>query len=459
MEISIYDTLSGTKKVFNSAKKRNLNLYVCGITPYSLSHIGHGRSYVTFDLLVRVAKFFGFEVKYVRNFTDIDDKLLAKAKEQFGDEMRYPEVAKAVIEDFWLQLSRLNCVSPSEEPLATKSINDMASIIKVLLDKDIAYQSGNDIFFDVTKFDEYGKLSKKKLEDLVAGARIAVNESKRNPFDFVLWKGNSEERFWKRSGLPFGRPGWHIECSAMIKKSFAGETIDIHGGGADLVFPHHENEIAQSEAAFLRPLANCWMHNGLLNINHEKMSKSLSNDLSMNVFFQKIEPMVFRFYLLQHHFASPIDFSEEKLIDAKKSFYRLVDLAKSINLSDLSAPTKEQVQFVFDKPFMKDFLLALSDNLNSAKGIGILFKHFDEISLLDQVSLALVVYTIENVLGLALVGYEKKSEASTQAVEFPEEIKDLLQKREQARQAKDWQRADQLREELKLLGYVVVDKK
>ena len=303
--IKLTNSCAGKKEIFD-IKNETVQLYVCGITPYDYTHIGHGRCYVLFDVLYRYLRSIGVKVIYCRNFTDIDDKLLCKAQELYGDQFQYKKVADAFIENYLQDMESLNCLFPDYQPRVTEVIDDIIEFIDGLIKKNCAYVVNGDVYFSVKNFPEYGQLSKRKLDQLCAGARVDINEQKRDPLDFALWKAGAEGTFWK-SPWGWGRPGWHIECSVMAYKNL-GKTIDIHGGGMDLIFPHHENEKAQSEALWNQSFARVWMHVAFVQINKEKMSKSLGNFFTLRELFNKFDPMVIRFYLLSHHYRSPIDF-------------------------------------------------------------------------------------------------------------------------------------------------------
>jgi len=304
--LEVTNTLSGKKEQFIPINPPQVKMYVCGITPYDYAHIGHGRVYVTFDILFRLLTYLDYKVTYCRNFTDIDDKLLNRAQNELNDKMRYQEIADRYINSFHEDMKLLNCLPPDFEPKVTQTIPEIINFIQGLMDKGFAYRTNGDIYYDVCKLPDYGKLSKRHLEDLKCGARVEIDESKKNPFDFALWKSESEGTFWK-SPWGWGRPGWHIECSAMALK-FLGQHIDIHGGGMDLIFPHHENEIAQSEGLFGPPFAKYWIHNAFVRINKEKMSKSLGNFFTLKDVFAKFDPMVIRFFYINHNYNIPIDF-------------------------------------------------------------------------------------------------------------------------------------------------------
>ncbi len=455
-ELNLYDTLTQTKKSFSEQIKVDLNVYVCGITPYNFSHLGHGRSYINFDVLIRLLRFIGCTPKYVRNFTDIDDKLLKRAEQQFGSQHEYRRIAEVFMSDFHEQMKKLNCLAPDVEPLATESIDSIVELVQKLLAKGVAYKSGNDVFFDISKFERYGQLSKKKISELEAGSRVELNVEKKNPMDFVLWKGNSENNFWD-TALGYGRPGWHIECSAMINKNCVG-SLDIHGGGADLIFPHHENEIAQSEAAIDHPLTDCWVHNGLLSVDQEKMSKSGSNSLAMSNFFENYSPADFRFYVLQHHYRSPIDFLPERVVEAGKAREKLASLKKISGIGDLDSIELKDLRFSLnsydadDLKMIEELLNSLLDDLGTAKMIGLLFKNFDVYKQRPGLA-SYVVRLCEEVLGISFVVEESSS------IEETSEISILLDLRREARANKNWAVADEIRSKLLKLGYEVKDEK
>ena len=305
MALRIYNTLTGKKEEFVPLHEKRVGMYVCGVTVYDLCHIGHARSAIVFDAIYRYLGYRGYEVTFVRNFTDIDDKIIKRANEEGVD---CKAIAEKYIDEFNMDMGKLGFEKPKFEPKATEHIPEMIELISTLIEKGYAYQSGGDVFFSVEKFKDYGKLSKRNLEEMQAGARVGIDEKKENPLDFALWKASKPgEPSWE-SPWGKGRPGWHIECSVMSQK-YLGETFDIHGGGKDLIFPHHENEIAQSEAATGKPFARYWIHNGFVNINKEKMSKSLGNILTLKEIFKDWRPEAIRLFLLSSHYRSPVDFS------------------------------------------------------------------------------------------------------------------------------------------------------
>jgi len=385
----VFNTLTNKKEQLKPINSNNIGIYACGVTVYDLCHIGHARSLIIFDVIYRYLLYKGYNVTFVKNFTDIDDKIIKKANEEG---VTYKEVSEKYIQEFYNDTNRLNIKKPDFEPKATEHIDDMINFIKVLIDKGFAYESEGDVYYNVNQFKEYGKLSKKNLNDLIAGARIEVGEKKKNPLDFALWKKSKEgEPFWE-SPWGKGRPGWHIECSVMSMR-YLGETFDIHGGGKDLIFPHHENEIAQSEAFSGKQFANYWIHNGFVNINKEKMSKSLGNFFTIREILDSTKPDVLRFFLLNSHYHKPIDFSEENLKNAKNGYLKLCyTLARLNNLlekfegeigkvEDVKTLSKSMKKF-YNKlqTFKGNFFEAMDDDFNTAKAIGFVFDFISDLN-------------------------------------------------------------------------------
>jgi len=432
------NSLTKKKEEFKPLEDSKVKLYACGVTPYDHSHIGHGRSFVFVDTLVRLLKFLGYEVTFIRNVTDIDDKLLAKA-EQAGDLMSYKSIAQKFTDLFRQEVAALGCLEPDAEPTVTGHIDQIIEFVRGLVEKKKAYVVGHDVYFDVTSYDGYGELSGRNLEDLQAGARVEVNLEKKNPADFALWKGNDDGLFWK-SDWGYGRPGWHIECSALAKE-YLGETIDIHCGGSDLIFPHHENERAQSESLHEKPFANYWIHNALLNIDKKKMSKSVGNILSLQEIFKKYDPMVLRFYFLQHQYRTPIEFSFEMLDAAQVAYKKLMGAFEGVLVSSFSG----------GNAIILEMLDALCDDLNTPKAIGVLFEHLGQIREDEKLAGEVKGFLLE-VFGLSLESLEE-------AVEMTPQIQELLEKREQARKDKNWALADELRDQLTEFGWQVRDEK
>jgi cysteinyl-tRNA synthetase len=359
MALEITNTLSGKKEIFTPLRAGEVRIYVCGVTVYDQCHVGHARALLTFDVVFRYLKFLGFNVTLVRNFTDVDDKIIQKAKTEGTST---DAIAERYIGEFNRDSSALGLLLPSHEPRATDHIPEMIDLIRRLEDKGLAYRINGDVFFSIDRFAGYGKLSRKRLEDLEAGARVEVDDRKRHPMDFSLWKrGKEGEPYWE-SPWGKGRPGWHVECSAMSTK-YLGQPFDIHGGGRDLIFPHHENEIAQSEGAFDIPFSRYWIHNGFVNINQEKMSKSLGNFFSIREILDRYDAAAIRQYILASHYRSPIDFSEEGLGEAEKSVERIYDTLDRLNRS-LSPDRQEKAE----SGVLDEFRKEMDDDSNAGRG-------------------------------------------------------------------------------------------
>lgn len=432
------NTLTGKKEELTH--KSPVKMYVCGVTPYDDTHVGHGRCYVSFDLVKRFLSFSGREVVYCRNFTDIDDKTMNRAEKELGDRLRFKEIADRYINHFQNDIGKLNCLAPDYEPRVTDNIPAIITFIEELIEKGSAYQAGNDVYFRIETFADYGKLSKQKIEDLKSGARVDVREQKENPLDFALWKSEPEGEFWQ-SPWGYGRPGWHIECS-VLARIHLGEHIDIHGGGLDLIFPHHENEIAQSESLFGEPFSRMWMHNGMITINKEKMSKSLGNFFFLRDLYKQFDPMVIRYFFLTHHYRMPVEFNFDVLTVAQKSYERLINLfgAEQIGADDYqSAIVDRMVSY-------------LHDDLNTPGLLGVLFENISDITENNN-ERAAVKNILMNVLGLTLQPLPVKE------VEITSDIQALIDERNQARLAKDWARSDELRDQLKAMGVDLKDEK
>jgi len=443
--LKITNTVTGKKELFESLVPNKVSMYVCGVTPYDRAHIGHGRCYVAFDFLYRLLRFIGYEVSYVRNFTDIDDKLLFRAEKEFGDKFRYLDIARRCITSYHADMSALNCVDPDVEPHVTEHIPLIIAFIEQLIEAGHAYASQGDVYFDVRSFPEYGKLSHQNINELLVGARVEVNDKKRDPLDFALWKGEAEGEFWQ-SPWGYGRPGWHIECSSLASR-YLGQQIDIHGGGLDLVFPHHENEIAQSEGLYDKFFARYWVHNGLVNMGKEKMSKSLGNIFMLEDAFKQIDPMILRFYFLSHHYRAPLEFSVESLHGSQKGYQRLINaFGSAVNHIELDYNTIKTM------PLITHMLEFLFDDLNTPGMFGFLFEHIRELES-DASQAAAVALIVQKVLGLTLEPLPEK------IVEITPEIQQLIDAREQARMEKNWKRADEIRDQLQQLGVDVHDKK
>jgi cysteinyl-tRNA synthetase len=454
LAIKIYDTLTRKKRDFEPLHEGKVGMYVCGITVQDRPHVGHIRSVVVNDTIRRYLEHRGYEVTFVWNFTDVDDKILERAREEG---IEYNEVAQRNIDAYYRVADALAVKRASVTPRATEHIQEILDLIKRLEERDFAYAAGGDVYYDVRRKTDYGKLSRRAVDDLRSGARIEVGEEKRDPLDFALWKGAKEgEVFWESAYGP-GRPGWHIECSAMSMK-YLGETFDIHGGGQDLVFPHHENEIAQSEAATDKPFARNWVHHGMVNLGGEKMSKSEKRFSLAEDILAEIDPEVVRFYLLSTHYRSPIEFSPERLAEAQVALDRIRQPLERFGGFDGDAgsePAGEMAEVVTEVE--RQFHEAMDDDFNTAKALGHLFELARAVNRTaeggDQVQAragAQAVVRLGNVLGIFASGPKAEEEWSP-------EIMALVAQREEARGAKDWGKADQLRDALLAEGVIVED--
>jgi cysteinyl-tRNA synthetase len=469
MTIRVYNTLGGKKETFETVEPKKVRMYVCGPTVYDYSHIGHARSVVVFDVIARYLTSQGYDVNYVRNFTDVDDKIIQRANEL---QMDSSTVAEKYIEEFNKDMGALNVQRATYEPKATEHISTIIHIIEKIFQKEAAYQVDGDVYFSVASFPEYGKLSGRKLEDMVAGARIEINPQKRNPMDFALWKSAKPgEPSWE-SPWGKGRPGWHIECSAMSSR-LLGETIDIHGGGKDLIFPHHENEIAQSETAFGKPFAKYWIHNGFVNINQEKMSKSLGNFLMIKDVIKSFHPEAVRFFLLSNHYRSPIDFSEKAMEEATIGLEKIYSLLQRLMDQFGTKPeTKYSQGNVWDQ-----FCKAMDDDFNTAQGIGILFSTVRDLNRLldnkdgnftDQEKEEIMtsyadILRIGNILGILSLSpgqyfQEKRQKYVKKHFVDPEKIEQMILERTEARKVKNWAKADEIRAQLEDMNIILEDR-
>ena len=454
--LKVTNTLTGKKEIFESIGKNKVKMYVCGITPYDAAHIGHGRVAVVFDVFYRLLKFLDYDVAYCRNYTDIDDKLLKKADQELGDSLRYKEIAEKYIKMFEVDVDELNCLRPTFEPRVTDNMSEIIKFIDDLVHSGAAYVSGGDVYFSVKSFSGYGTLSKHNLDDLQSGARVEVSEVKMDPLDFALWKRSSEGTFWE-SPWGWGRPGWHIECSVLANK-FLGDQIDIHGGGMDLIFPHHENEIAQSEAHNKKPFVNYWIHNAFVVIDKEKMSKSMGNFFTLRQVFEQFEPRLIRYYILKHYYRAPLDFSFDEIESSKKSFNKIAntfcdpDISKSCKSDIGSLCEKETLAQVQESKVASQMLNFLLDDLNTSGMFGVLFENLSDLKNNPQ-ELCAVKTVLTDILGLTLEPLAEKE------VQIAPEIQKLIDDRAQARLDKNWALADQIRDQLAVLGVEVQDKK
>lgn len=483
MGLRVYNTVTRKKEDFIPLEPGKVRLYVCGVTVYDYCHIGHARSAIVFDVIYRYLLHLGYQVTYVRNFTDIDDKIIRRANELGED---YRSVANKFIRAFHEDMDAIDVLRPSLEPLATDHIPQMIAIIEKLMDLGIAYQAGTDVYFAVDRYADYGKLSGRSLEEMMAGARVEVDVNKRNPLDFVLWKGSKPgEPAWDSPWGP-GRPGWHIECSAMGSE-YLGKTFDIHGGGKDLIFPHHENEIAQSEAAFGVPFVRYWIHNGFVNINNQKMSKSLGNFFIIRDFLKQVHPEVLRLFVLSKHYRSPVDFSDENIAEAEKGVEKLYGTLAAVkdrtdekdNLPGLGPTLRKEDPELFDLIAQVPDLFseAMNNDFNTAQAIGHLFSLQRPLQrFLDQfgqkrlkgpkgalaLEAASTLRRCANILGLLtrdpatfFMEQRKLKLALTGITE--EEVENLIGRRQQARKAKNFAEADRIRDELEKRKIVLED--
>ncbi len=448
--MKIYNTMARKKEEFVPMEPGKAKIYACGPTVYNFFHIGNARPFIIFDTLRRYLEYRGYDVTFVQNFTDVDDRLINRAAEE---KTTLKEVGERFINEYFKDAQGLGIRPADIHPKATEHIGDIIKLVKTLVDKGHAYVADGDIYFDVSSFPEYGKLSGQSVEDLRAGARIDVGDIKRNPEDFALWKAAKPgEDSWE-SPWGKGRPGWHIECSAMSMK-YLGETIDIHGGGEDLIFPHHENEIAQSEAATGKPFAKYWMHNGFLNINNEKMSKSLGNFFTIRDISNKYDLGVVRLFMLSAHYRNPINFSEELIAQAASAMMRIRNCRENLNFIAASGSGGD-IDVSRDTCMLEErFKQAMDDDLNTAEAIGAIFEYIREINLLfenggSKKSACAALAALDTVLGvLGLVPREDN---------IPDEIRELAQKRQEARARKDFAAADAIRGEITALGYDIKD--
>jgi cysteinyl-tRNA synthetase len=450
--LKIYNTLNNRKEVFEPITPGRVQMYVCGMTVYDYCHIGHARVLVVFDVVYRYLKHLGYEVTYVRNITDIEDKIISRAIEN-GE--AYDQLTERFIRAMHEDSDALGVLRPDVEPRATEAVDEMLKMIEVLEQKGFAYQADNgDVYFAVAKFPTYGQLSGKKVSELRAGERVEVDMGKRDPLDFVLWKSAKPgEPSWP-SKYGDGRPGWHIECSAMSRSLF-GNHFDIHGGGQDLQFPHHENEIAQSECCNDEKFVNYWMHNGFVRVNEEKMSKSLGNFFILREVLDNYRAEEIRYFIVSSHYRSPLNYSEEQLDNARSALQRLYAALLDTKLTALPQ----------DNDYQKRFEAALDDDFNTANAVAVLFDLVREINRSKreqqerQHELASLLRHLGGLLGLLQADAEEflKSRAGQSAGLSDTAIEDLISARLQARADKDWASADRIRDELSEAGIIIED--
>ncbi|MFP7474311.1 cysteine--tRNA ligase [Niallia taxi] len=455
MPIQIYNTLSREKEDFVPLEEGKVKMYVCGPTVYNYIHIGNARPAIVFDTVRRYLEFRGYDVNFVSNFTDVDDKLIRAANE-LGEEV--PAIADRFIEAYFEDVTALGCKKADTHPRVTESMDIIIEFIAALIDKGYAYESEGDVYYHTRKFEGYGKLSHQSIDELRSGARIAVGEKKQDSLDFALWKNAKEGEISWESPWGQGRPGWHIECSAMVKK-YLGDTIDIHAGGQDLAFPHHENEIAQSEALSGKTFANYWMHNGYINIDNEKMSKSLGNFITVHDILQIHDPQVLRFFMLSVHYRNPINYSEEVLENTRAGLERIRTsydnlLHRKVTSTDLTDTNEEWLNKITN--LHNQFIESMDDDFNTANGISVLFELSQQANyyLLEKTTSAAVINAfikefeeLFGVLGLSLAQEDL----------LDEEIEALIEKRNQARKERNFQLADQIRDQLKAMNIILED--
>lgn len=475
MTIKLHNTATRKKQIFYPLRKGRVGIYVCGVTVYDLCHIGHARSAIVFDVLVRYLRARGFDVTYVRNFTDIDDKIIARAAELGKDTS---DLAQENIDAFQKDMASLYVLNADVEPKATDHIDGMIHMIAALLDHGYAYTEKDDVFFSVEKFKDYGSLSGRRLDDMQAGSRVAVDSKKRHPMDFVLWKkGKLGEPQWPSPWGP-GRPGWHIECSVMCNH-YLGHTFDIHGGGKDLLFPHHENERAQSIGANGGSFANYWVHNGFVTIESEKMSKSLGNFLTIRDALKVYHPQVLRLFLLSQQYRNPLDFSKSAVLGVQSGLVRIYRTLQ--RLDDLIGQYREETNrlqkaFLGEEPadpFMERFMEVMDDDLNTAGAIGLIFEKVREMNkaidshhgqedetfnqrLSNDRHQVLLAGTVMGLLHETPEEFFDRLSTYARPIE-PARVEDMIQKRSAFRADKEWRKADEIRDLLKEMGVVLED--
>jgi len=456
--MKLYNSMTRKKEEFKPITPNKVLMYSCGPTVYNYFHIGNARPFIIFDTLRRYFEYIGFDVKFVQNFTDIDDKMINKSNE-LGITVK--QLADKYIEEYFKDAAGLGIEKATIHPCATENIDSIIKIVKSLEEKGFAYNIGGDVYFSTKKFKDYGKLSHQPLADLEAGARIDVDEKKQDPMDFALWKKQKPgEPAWE-SPWGLGRPGWHIECSAMVNR-FLGETIDIHSGGKDLIFPHHENEIAQSEAASGKPFANYWLHNGYINIDNQKMSKSAGNFFTVRDVAMEYSYEVIRFFMLSAHYRNPINFSKDLMEQSKNALDRIYTCLKNlkfltVNGLDTKPTQSENEDFKAISKYKQEFIHAMEDDLNTASAISAIFDIVKETNLRTAEgkyskehlnSISALIKELGGVLGLL----QKETETPV-----PAEIQELIDKRTQARKEKNFSAADKIRDMLLEKGVILKD--
>jgi len=454
MSIQIYNTLTRKKEDFTSLEPGKVKMYVCGPTVYNYIHIGNARPAIVFDVVRRYLEHRNYEVTYILNFTDVDDKLIKKA-EEMG--LTVPQVADRFIEAYLEDIKALYVKDATVNPRVSEHITEIIDFIEGLIDEGFAYESAGDVYFRTDKFEDYGKLSHQNIEELQSGARIAINEQKDNPLDFALWKNAKPGEIYWDSPWGKGRPGWHIECSAMSRK-YLGDSFDIHGGGHDLVFPHHENEIAQTEALTHQDMAKYWMHNGYINIDNEKMSKSLGNFVLVKELREKIPPHIIRFFMLSAHYRNPINFNQELLEQARNGWERVVTAVSNLQHRKSTATADTNTDAGKQDEYRSKFEKAMDNDFNTADALAIVFEWVRESNgylrnekvSVEGIQMYLDLFKeFEEVLGLPFTQGEQDL--------LDEEIDSLIQERMDARKARDFARADEIRDLLTGKGIILED--
>ena len=449
--MKLHNSYTNQVEEFKPIEEGKVKMYVCGPTVYDNAHLGHARCYITWDVLYRYLKFKGYDVTYCRNVTDVDDKILKKAE---TEDKTPEEVSTFWYKKFSESMKALNNLKPDIEPFATKTLGEMIAMVKDLINKGFAYEAGGDVYFRVKKFSAYGYLSKQPIDKLESGARIEIGEQKEDPLDFALWK--KDEKFGYNSPWGVGRPGWHIECSAMSRK-YLGKTIDIHAGGADLIFPHHENEIAQSECANGCKFVNYWLHNGFVTINKEKMSKSLGNFLTIDDLLKNYDANTIRFFILTNHYRMPVEFSDEALQAASNGVKRMLNAKRT--------PVDENIDITqYDE--YKEFVEAMDDDLNTSKALAVLFDLTGKANK-DVPYAFTLLYKLAETLGFTfdkarLSDDELKAKLAEISSELGEQfnsMEEIIEKRKTARAEKNWEIADRIRIALDKAGIVLKDSK
>ena len=474
--MKLYNTITNKIEEFKTIEENKVKMYVCGPTVYNYIHLGNARPIVVFDTLARYFEHKGMEVEFVQNFTDVDDKIINKSMEEGTSAS---EVSEKYIKYFFEDISKLNILESVKRPKVTENMAEIIEIIQKLIDNGFAYEKNGDVYFEVKKYKDYGKLSNQKIEELELGARIDVSEIKKNPVDFALWKKKKDgEPFWE-SPWGQGRPGWHIECSAMAKK-YLGDTFDIHGGGQDLIFPHHENEIAQSKCSYHGNFANYWLHNGFIQINGDKMSKSLGNFFLLREILEKFSGNVVRLFILSTHYRKPINFSFENMEDTKKAlqnivksmnkFENIVEKYKNEKIENVKISEFSQKIDEFDKKFEE----AMNEDMNTPQALATIFDQIRETNKFistNENEFSIIYYEIkksydslkekiENVFGIAIEVENAVKEEEGENMELTKKLIELLIKlRSEARSEKNFKLSDEIRDELKALGVEIKDNK